>query len=149
MKKKPVYIGQDQTNAVENAMFQIEKQFGKGYIMKLGDQSAQIKVNVIPSGSIGLDAAGDLSPPNFHNTLGDVLNEGGHQSRLPAGQLDVGGLPGGAYTLGDEVQGGVCHLNGHPSASTVAAVTVGTSEIAGRGRPQDEITHGHDRARSL
>ena len=103
----------------------------------------------VEAGGIGLDAAGDLSPPNFHNTLGDVLNEGGHQSRLPAGQLDVGGPPGGAYILGDEVQSGVCHLNGHSAASTVAAVTVGTSEIAGRGRPQDEITHGHDRARSL
>lgn len=47
----------NQTKAVEQAMFQIEKQFGKGYIMKLGDPSAQVAVDVIPTGSISLDAA--------------------------------------------------------------------------------------------
>ncbi len=58
MKKGPIGAPpSDTAKAVETAMLQIEKQFGKGYIMKLGDQSAQIPVNIISSGSIGLDAA--------------------------------------------------------------------------------------------
>ncbi|HNU93047.1 MAG TPA: recombinase RecA [Spirochaetota bacterium] len=43
--------------ALESAMAQIEKQFGKGSIMRLGDESAKIKVASISSGSIELDVA--------------------------------------------------------------------------------------------
>ncbi len=39
--------------AVESAMNQIERQFGKGAIMKLGSQPIQ-KVPVIPTGSLSL-----------------------------------------------------------------------------------------------
>lgn len=49
-------ISADKEKAVETAMFQIERQFGKGSIMKLGD-SPVIKVPVIPTGSLALDAA--------------------------------------------------------------------------------------------
>ena len=47
----------DKEKALEAARLQIEKQFGKGSLMKLGDSSQRIKVGVIPSGSILLDAA--------------------------------------------------------------------------------------------
>lgn len=43
--------------ALESALAQIEKQFGKGSIMKLGDQEAAHDIEVIPSGVIALDAA--------------------------------------------------------------------------------------------
>ncbi len=43
--------------ALESAILQIEKQFGKGAIMKLGDESAKIKIPAIPTGSIALDIA--------------------------------------------------------------------------------------------
>jgi len=43
--------------ALELALQQIEKQFGKGAIMKLGEESARVAVDVIPSGSIALDMA--------------------------------------------------------------------------------------------
>ncbi|HSV95971.1 MAG TPA: recombinase RecA [Spirochaetota bacterium] len=43
------------TQALESAMAQIEKQFGKGSIMRLGDESAKIKVAAISTGSIELD----------------------------------------------------------------------------------------------
>ena len=43
--------------ALELALQQIEKQFGKGAIMKLGEESARIAVETIPSGSIALDMA--------------------------------------------------------------------------------------------
>jgi recombination protein RecA len=46
----------EKVKALETAVAQIERQFGKGSIMRLGAQEA-VNVNVIPTGSIGLDAA--------------------------------------------------------------------------------------------
>jgi len=46
----------DKTKALETALSQIERQFGKGTVMRLGDQ-ANVAVDVIPSGSLALDAA--------------------------------------------------------------------------------------------
>ena len=46
-------MGKEQ--ALKNALKQIEKQFGKGSIMRLGDDSAALDVNVIPSGCLDLD----------------------------------------------------------------------------------------------
>jgi recombination protein RecA len=47
----------EKTKALELALQQIEKQFGKGAIMKLGEESARVAVEVIPTGSLGLDLA--------------------------------------------------------------------------------------------
>ena len=47
----------DKKKAIEAAIFQIEKQFGKGSIMKLGESGKKIEVEAIPTGSIGLDIA--------------------------------------------------------------------------------------------
>ncbi|MED7788993.1 recombinase RecA [Francisella sp. 19X1-34] len=43
--------------ALESALSQIEKQFGKGSVMKLGDQQAAHDIEVVPSGVIALDVA--------------------------------------------------------------------------------------------
>jgi len=43
--------------AIEAAVSQIEKQFGKGSVMKLGQKEAAIKVEAIPTGSIAFDLA--------------------------------------------------------------------------------------------
>ena len=43
--------------ALETALAQIDKQFGKGSIMRLGDTKATYDIEVIPSGSIALDLA--------------------------------------------------------------------------------------------
>ena len=43
--------------ALEMAIGQIEKQFGKGSIMRLGEAQAKIQVEVIPTGSLSLDLA--------------------------------------------------------------------------------------------
>ena len=43
--------------AIEAAVSQIEKQFGKGSVMKLGQKEAAIKVPAIPTGSIAFDLA--------------------------------------------------------------------------------------------
>ncbi len=47
----------EKIKALESALQQIEKQYGKGSVMKLGDTSANMNVEVIPSGSLSLDAA--------------------------------------------------------------------------------------------
>ena len=46
---------EDRTKAIAAAVGQIEKQFGRGAIMRLGDGSAPPEVAVISTGSIGLD----------------------------------------------------------------------------------------------
>ena len=46
----------DKLKALQATISKIEKDFGKGSIMKMGDQPA-FEVSVIPSGSIGLDHA--------------------------------------------------------------------------------------------
>ncbi|MEK7188384.1 MAG: recombinase RecA [Patescibacteria group bacterium] len=43
--------------AIKLAMEQIEKQYGKGSIMRLGEKGANFKIDVIPTGSIALDLA--------------------------------------------------------------------------------------------
>ncbi len=49
-------INKDKLKALQLAMDKMEKTYGKGAVMKLGD-SAQEAIEVIPSGSIGLDLA--------------------------------------------------------------------------------------------
>ena len=48
---------EDKWKALDAAISQIEKQYGKGSIMKLGDNSAHMNVETIPTGSLSLDIA--------------------------------------------------------------------------------------------
>lgn len=48
---------EDRLKALDAALVQIEKQFGKGAVMKLGDPSVQMNVETIPTGSLSLDLA--------------------------------------------------------------------------------------------
>ncbi len=48
---------EDCLKMIKEAVLAIEKQFGKGAIMRLGEQEATQAVSVIPSGSLGLDLA--------------------------------------------------------------------------------------------
>jgi recombination protein RecA len=47
----------EKDKALDLAISQIEKQFGKGSIMKLGEATAKVAVDVIPTGSLSLDIA--------------------------------------------------------------------------------------------
>lgn len=47
----------EKEKALEMALSQIEKQFGKGAIMKLGDAAAKISVSTISTGCLALDLA--------------------------------------------------------------------------------------------
>jgi recombination protein RecA len=50
-------MDENRKKALAAALGQIEKQFGKGSVMRLGDASAARGVDVVSSGSIGLDVA--------------------------------------------------------------------------------------------
>ena len=47
----------DKRKALDAAIAQIEKQYGKGSVMKLGDSNANMNIDVIPTGSLSLDIA--------------------------------------------------------------------------------------------
>ena len=48
---------EDKLRALDAALGQIEKQYGKGAVMKLGDAAANMNVETIPTGSLSLDIA--------------------------------------------------------------------------------------------
>lgn len=48
---------EEKLKALDAALVHIEKQFGKGAVMKLGDPSAQMNIETIPTGSLSLDIA--------------------------------------------------------------------------------------------
>ncbi len=48
---------EDKMKALDAALSQIEKQYGKGTVMRLGDPSAKMNVETIPTGSLSLDIA--------------------------------------------------------------------------------------------
>ena len=50
-------INEEKQKALEAALGHIEKQYGKGSVMKLGDSSAHMQVEAVPTGSLGLDIA--------------------------------------------------------------------------------------------
>ena len=50
-------INEEKQKALEAALGHIEKQYGKGSVMKLGDSSSHMQVEAIPTGSLGLDIA--------------------------------------------------------------------------------------------
>lgn len=47
----------DKQKALETALLQIEKQYGKGSIMRLGDANSNMNISVIPTGCMELDLA--------------------------------------------------------------------------------------------
>ena len=54
---KTATVANDKKEAINTAMKNIEKMYGKGSIMRLGDQMNQMNVEAIPTGSLALDLA--------------------------------------------------------------------------------------------
>jgi recombination protein RecA len=48
---------EEKMKALESALSQLEKQYGKGTVMKLGDSAANLNVEAVPTGSLSLDIA--------------------------------------------------------------------------------------------
>ena len=56
LNKKEINMEKDdKLKALDAALSQIEKQYGKGAVMKLGDPTAQMNVETIPTGSLSWD----------------------------------------------------------------------------------------------
>ena len=55
--KEWIMASEEKMKALDAALGQIEKQYGKGAVMKLGDSAAKMNVEAIPTGSLGLDIA--------------------------------------------------------------------------------------------
>ena len=47
----------DKTKALDAALSQIERAFGKGSIMRLGKNQKAVEIETVPTGSLGLDIA--------------------------------------------------------------------------------------------
>ena len=52
-----ILVNEEKLKALDAAISNIEKQFGKGSVMKLGDSTANMNVECIPTGSLSLDIA--------------------------------------------------------------------------------------------
>ncbi len=50
-------MADDRGRALDNALAQIDKQFGKGSIMRMGEAAAAMNIEAIPTGAISLDIA--------------------------------------------------------------------------------------------
>ena len=50
-------VKEDKKKALDSALAQIEKAYGKGSVMKLGDSNANMNIETIPTGSLSLDIA--------------------------------------------------------------------------------------------
>lgn len=60
---------EDKLRALDAALGQIEKQYGKGAVMKLGDSAANMNVETIPTGSLSLDCRRDESSRYMDRSL--------------------------------------------------------------------------------
>jgi recombination protein RecA len=57
MDKEQQKAAQARESALKGAITQIERQFGQGSIMKMGDEAAAVRVSAIPTGALSLDLA--------------------------------------------------------------------------------------------
>ncbi len=57
MATSPAALADDKAKALAAALGQIEKQFGKGSVMRLGDHDVSRDIQSISTGSLGLDIA--------------------------------------------------------------------------------------------
>ena len=57
MNAKPQIADSEKAKALQAALAQIEKQFGKGTIMRLGEGEVIDDIQVVSTGSLGLDVA--------------------------------------------------------------------------------------------
>jgi recombination protein RecA len=57
MDKEQEKAAKARDSALGNALTQIERQFGKGSIMRMGDEDAAVKVSAVPTGALSLDLA--------------------------------------------------------------------------------------------
>ena len=83
-QKKPAYEApapaDDKKKALETALHQIEKNYGKGAVMRLGDRP-EMNVDAIPTGSLALDAALGIGVATLYRKLQEYEDEAAALSR--------------------------------------------------------------------
>src|SRR5204862_8351501 len=57
MDKEQEKAAKARDSALQSALTQIERQFGAGSIMKMGDDAAAVRVQAVPTGALSLDLA--------------------------------------------------------------------------------------------
>ena len=57
VKENQFMVSDDKKRALDAAISKLEKDFGKGAVMKLGDANAHVSVETVPTGSLSLDIA--------------------------------------------------------------------------------------------
>ena len=131
----------DKMKVLDAVLLQIEKQYGKGSIMRLGDEAGKVDIEVIPTGCLTLDIALELSSMGVRvdeEALIRQLNERGCPERAELEfhkALLNGELP---YTIGGGIgQSRLCMLMmgcahiGEVQSSIWDANTVAECEKAG------------------
>ena len=63
---------EDKKRALDAAIAKLEKDFGKGTVMRLGDPAAQVAVETIPTGSLSLDLSESSQLPPVLPDLPDA-----------------------------------------------------------------------------
>ena len=76
--------GEDRKRALESALIKIEKDFGKGAVMRLGDQASRMQVEVIPTAAASTASAREVycSTPSAVVTSATIIS-----SREPTSPL--------------------------------------------------------------
>src|SRR3954454_2227526 len=104
----------DREQALETALGQIERQFGKGSVMKMSDQ-AQVAISAVSTGSLSLDVAlgvGGLPRGRVVEVYGPEAAGGGVAGGAGLGVLGPGAVGKNAARLplirGAAGRGGIC-----------------------------------------
>ena len=73
---------EDKLKALDAAIAQIEKQYGKGSVMKLGDNSANMNVETEPTGTLSVDIALGLGGLPKGRIIKEYVPESSGRQRL-------------------------------------------------------------------
>ena len=91
----------DKSKALDAALSQIERAFGKGSIMRLGANEQVVEIETVPTGSLGLDIALHRVAQRVESAAADILahparvRRAGHEDRADlAAPVDMSAADG-------------------------------------------------------
>ena len=77
-------MDENKKRALDAAILKIEKDFGKGAVMRLGDSNAMGNMEVVPTGSLSLDIAETL----VHSNAIDIIVIDSVAALVPKAEID-------------------------------------------------------------
>src|ERR671912_427531 len=91
-QRSTVHMSQDPSKArdtaLQGALAQIERQFGKGTVMRMGDEGAQVRVDAIPTGALSLDQALEIADMLVRSGAVDVVAIDSVAALTPRAELE-------------------------------------------------------------